>query len=111
VQWVDIQDTSGPKLKSSLVTSSEYSEEELVSQLRKELEVWLEEQTSFGNALPYELSSLIPTCTIDQQLGVGRFARVVVANLFPAATSSPMAVALKISTFANTPDDITEEVL
>lgn len=101
VKW---EDTSAPKLKSSLAPSSE-SEEILVNGLRARLNTWLESHT-----LPL-IPSAVKAGDLHEYLGIGRFAKVVVADL--TTKEEPIkskAVALKIFTFSNTPEDITLEV-
>lgn len=108
VKWVDIQDTSGPKLKSSTMASGEFPEEVLVKKLQMELGEWLSEVKGH---LPLDAGA-VQASQFHAELGVGRFAKVVIADLHPTdcGDSTPTTVALKIFTFANTPTDIAHEV-
>lgn len=108
VKWVDIQDTSGPKLKSSTKASNEFPEEVLVKKLQMELNGWLSEMKGY---LPLDAGA-VQASHLHAELGVGRFAKVVIADLHPAdcGDTAPTTVALKISTFANAPTNIAQEV-
>mmetsp|Transcript_5597 Transcript_5597/g.6951 ORF Transcript_5597/g.6951 Transcript_5597/m.6951 type:complete len:753 (+) Transcript_5597:98-2356(+) len=111
VSFSEIQDTSGPRLKSSLLNSpsSEFPEEVLVAKLRGELDSWLSVEVKHFplNASKYQENTDLKRTV----LGAGRFAKVVVAQLPPnedyiGSTTLPphnnsTSSALKISTFAN----------
>jgi serine/threonine protein kinase len=110
VSFTEIQDTSGPKLKSSLAQEADFPEDVLVAKLRGALDAWLSEEAKF---FPLDASQFNSSCS-EKTLGAGRFAKVVVAKLPPNSNfvgmtenryKEPTLAALKISTFADSKED------